>query len=66
MYNDSVLEQVTDLLMNNGCTVNKDAMVKLTKYIALRDQSTCDEFTRQSEKNLAHLQTQTRISEAES
>lgn len=62
-FNDSVQEQVTDLLMENGCTVNRPAMIKLTEYIARRDQSTCDQFVRQAEQNLAHLQSQTRVTD---
>lgn len=60
---ETLEEQLTDLLMDNGCAVTKPGIHALCHWIALRDQSIVDQFIRQAEKNLAHLQDQTRVSD---
>jgi hypothetical protein len=43
-------QQLTDLLMENGCSVTKTGIDALVKYIAGRDQNTTDEVIKSVEK----------------
>lgn len=56
-------EQLTHLLMENGAAVTKPSIDALLKFIAVRDQSITDEVIRHAEKLTGDLQTQTRTSQ---
>lgn len=50
-----LLEQMTDLLMEHGCTVNKAAMVKLLDFVTAREQGICRSYIRTSEKKIERI-----------
>lgn len=56
-YNLKTLhEELTDLLMNNGCAVTKPGIDALIHFIAVRDQSIIDRTINSQEKLLGELQ----------
>lgn len=53
-YEDlSLVERLTDLLMEHGCTVNKPAMVRLAKFVVSEEVSIIDRLA----KDAASLRT---------
>lgn len=50
LYGQDLLQQLTNLLFENDCTVNRPAMVKLTEFVVGREQSIFDQYIRESEK----------------
>ncbi len=50
-------EQITDLLMENGCAVTKPAIDEMVRFIAKRDQATIYQVIRQAEQLEHRLQT---------
>lgn len=56
-------EQLTDLLMNNGCTVNKLAIDELVRWIAIRDEDTLHKVIKDAEITLSRLQSHTRLND---
>lgn len=65
MYEHNLMERVTDLLMNNGCTINAKAMRELTKFISERDESIILRVIKDAEKSLAFLQSDSKVAESE-
>lgn len=56
-------EELTDLLMDNGCAVTKTGVDAIIKFIAVRDQSIINGMIRQQESMLADLQRSTEVRE---
>lgn len=46
----TLYEEVTDLLMENGCAVTKPAIEEMVRFIAKRDQATIYQVIRQAEQ----------------
>ena len=60
-FDRNLLERVTDLLMDNGCTINAKAMRELTRFIAIRDGEIISRVISDAEKTLANLQIDSRV-----
>jgi hypothetical protein len=56
----TLFQELTDLLMEQGCAVTKPGIDKLVHFIAIRDQSFIDETIRTQERLLVKLQNTTR------
>lgn len=63
MYEHNLMERVTDLLMDNGCTIDAKAMRELTKFIAIRDESIIGRVIKDAEKTIAQMQLDSRVQE---
>lgn len=51
----SLHEELTTLLMDNGCAVTKTAIDELIRFIANRDESTVNKIIKDCEKTLQYL-----------
>jgi len=55
MYEKGLHEELTDLLMNAGCAVNKYGIDKLIEFIALRDTAICDDLQKNTDRTRVRL-----------
>jgi len=61
MFEPSLHEVLTNLLLQEGCTVNKTAIDKLLEFIAARESETFDKIGHYMSDVKMRLEAQTRV-----